>query len=206
MPPRPDRDKDWGKYPGYVVDNADPQGRHRVTVSVPNKIQESAWASPVTTGGAVPNSGADATFGSGFSSVPRKGALVLLSFLYGDVERPVYEGGGWGLLNGKSTAPADIAAAGPEAHLVHAGEWRFADVSLRVKIDERPGKRSLIAYAVDLKNGEEPIAAVELDLERRGVVVYGLTGVAVQSDGFVQITAPVLQLNERPVLTRGAPV
>lgn len=202
-----DDGKDFGVYPGYVVDNKDPDGRHRVRVHVPGLYERTAWAVPQTSGGgAVPNSAGDATRGSGFHAAPRLNAVVFVSFLYGDPERPTYVGGDWGIVDGKSNMPADIVAAGKDAHLVQAGEWRFADLSLRVVIDERPGKRALKVYAVDLQNSEDPIATIEIDLEGRGIVVYGLTGVAVQSSGFVQLTAPVLQLNERTVRTAAAPV
>ncbi|RTL27578.1 MAG: hypothetical protein EKK55_05960 [Rhodocyclaceae bacterium] len=191
-------DRDFGVYPAFVTKVNDPEGRHRVKVTVKNKISESDWARPSTSGGG--------SEGRGFHAAPKVGALVFLSFLDGDVEAPVYTCGSWAVDGSKKHMPADIAKAGADAHLVQAGEWRFGDISLRVVIDERPATRSCRVYAVDLQNAEDPIASVELDLVGRGVVIHGLSGVEIRSDGFIQLLAAVIQANERTFMPKAAPI
>ena len=135
--------------------------------------------------------------------VPRVGSRVIITYEYGNTERPLYEPASWV----SEDVPKDIAAAGAEAHLVQAFEFaKLGPISFRVTLDERPATRSFRIYAVDADNGDNLIAALELDLVNRAAVVFGLTGVEIRSTGFIQLTAALLQFNNRAVLPSSTPV
>jgi uncharacterized protein involved in type VI secretion and phage assembly len=90
-----------GTYHGIVTDNADPQKIGRVRVQVPGLIEPaSEWALPRGSG----SSGAKALGGY---DVPPKGASVIVSFLSGHIDVPIYEGAWHGLTEQHSVVPAD---------------------------------------------------------------------------------------------------
>lgn len=95
--------KHYGMYPGLVVDNLDPKKRGRVKVEIPGLCEPSTdWALPI--GGA--HSSGEANRG-GFDP-PKKGSAVVVAFLDGDVDHPVYLGG-WRATDGSgSDAPTII--------------------------------------------------------------------------------------------------
>jgi hypothetical protein len=180
-------EQDHATYVGFVVKADDPRGEHRACCEVPNVTDDTGWARPRRKNG-VP---------------PREGQRVLITYEYGNPERPLWEAA----CDVQEERPADMRAAGAQAHLVHA--WEVAaigPISFRVTLDERPATRAFRIYAVDTQNADALIAAVELDLVTRGVLVYGLTGVEIRSTGFIQLTAAMLQLNDRAVLPRSTPV
>ena len=98
--------KHLGLYPGEVTDNQDPAKRGRVKVRVPGLCEPSTnWALPI--GGS--HSSGEANRG-GFDP-PKSGAYVIVAFLDGDVDSPVYFGGWRAVLGGSSDAPTPVAAA-----------------------------------------------------------------------------------------------
>jgi hypothetical protein len=123
-------------------------------------------------------------------------------FLYGDDERPVYSGGSWS----SGMPPADVRAAGKEAHKIQALEiGALGDLSFRATVDERTGHRAVKIYAIDTTD-DEVVASLEFDLEQRGVSLFGLAGVDIQGRGFVNIDAPQVQINDRLVATKAGPI
>jgi uncharacterized protein involved in type VI secretion and phage assembly len=86
---RGDATRQYGKYRGFVTDNADPRNAGRVRVSVPEVLGDvdSGWALPC-----VPYAG-DTT---GVYAVPPVGAGVWVEFEAGDVSRPIWVGAWWG--------------------------------------------------------------------------------------------------------------
>src|SRR5690242_7993094 len=88
-----------GLHIGHVVDRADPLKLGRVRVRIPGLIQDaSAWAFPLGTLGG----GSDRR---GFFAVPEDGAEVGVLFHEGDVDRPWYLAGHWGLPGGATEIP-----------------------------------------------------------------------------------------------------
>ena len=78
-------------YPGFVKDNADPDGLGRVRVIVPGVCdpEPSDWAWPLgTVGGGAQKDGAYAT--------PPVGADVGVLFKLGDIDHPYFLAGNWG--------------------------------------------------------------------------------------------------------------
>jgi hypothetical protein len=193
-----DDELDFGTYPATVVDVRDEKGLHRVKFTIPGKIARSDWALPTTIGGGSAQRGGHV--------VPAVGSDIEVRFAHGNKNFPLYSCGWWGTPRTGSEMPRDIIDAKNEAHLVQAFEiGNLGTISFRVTLDERPTKRSFRIYAVDTTTNTQ-IAGIELDLEQRGLVLHGLTGVAIQSDGFVQLTAPTVQFNGRTLQTKAGPV
>lgn len=186
---------DFGNYVGFVTNVEDPSGVHRVRVQVPGLTDDTGWARPRSTmGGGLQHGG---------HIVPRVGSRVLITYEYGNTERPLYEPASWV----REDVPADIAAAGSQAHLVQAFEFaKLGAISFRVTLDERPESRAFRIYAVDTANADDLVAALELDLVSRGTILYGLTGVEIRSTGFIQLAAALIQVGDRAVLPRSTPI
>jgi uncharacterized protein involved in type VI secretion and phage assembly len=93
----------YGKYRGFVVDNADPEKLGRLTLKVPNLLSKpgndvvTGWATPC-----VPYGG-DANLG--FLFIPEVGAGVWVEFEGGDLEFPVWVGTFWSKPGDESELP-----------------------------------------------------------------------------------------------------
>lgn len=180
-------EKDPYAYVGFVLNAEDPRGEHRARIELPGLTDDTGWARPRHRHGVA----------------PRVGDRVLVTYEFGNVDRPLWEYAA----QVQDERPADVRAAGTNAHLVHAFELgSLGPISFRVTLDERAASRGFRIYAVDTANGDDLIAAVELDLVNRAVVVYGLTGVEIRSTGFIQLAAALIQVNDRAVLPRSTPI
>jgi uncharacterized protein involved in type VI secretion and phage assembly len=82
----------YGKFRGTVIDNADPDQRGRLTLSVPDVLGSitSGWAEPV-----VPLSGPSGS-PMGVFLVPPIGTGVWAEFEHGDPDYPIWSGCRWG--------------------------------------------------------------------------------------------------------------
>ena len=81
----------YGKYRGIVTNNVDPQNLGRIQAMVPEVWGETpglSWAVPCA-----PYAGTQA----GLFAVPPMGAGVWIEFEAGDVSRPIWVGGWWGV-------------------------------------------------------------------------------------------------------------
>ena len=99
----------YGKYRGFVVDNADPEQLGRLKVKVPSVL-----GNDVVTGWAVPcvPYGGDANLGSLF--IPEADAGVWVEFEEGDLEFPIWVGTFWSKPGGESELPKPNKADGSE--------------------------------------------------------------------------------------------
>jgi uncharacterized protein involved in type VI secretion and phage assembly len=79
----------YGKFRGFVVDNADPQKRARLKLRVPSVLgeQDSDWALPCLPFGGLAD--------QGLFAVPELDAQVWVEFEEGDIHRPVWVGTFW---------------------------------------------------------------------------------------------------------------
>jgi len=126
----------YGDYPGTVVDNVDPDKRGRVKIKVPGLCEPSTdWALPV---GGSHSSGAK---GKGLFDPPPKGASVVVRFLCGDIDSPIYEGGWRGLVGGKTDAPTEVQGASPADAANKLKVYESDDYM--IVIDERAGSSAL---------------------------------------------------------------
>lgn len=98
----------YGKYRGYVVDNADPEQLGRLKVSVPSVLgnEIAVWAFPCFP------YGGDA--GQGFLFIPEIEAGVWVEFEEGDPEFPIWVGTFWSKPGGESELPKPNDADGAE--------------------------------------------------------------------------------------------
>lgn len=165
---------------GYVVDRADPKGLHRVRVCVPGLLEPaSAWARPVATlwGG----SGNMGAFG-----VPDNGAEVVLLFLFGDLDSPVYLTGWPGTPGGTSEVPTEAQQDPPDNRVI-------ATHSFRVQFDETEGARG---FRITVPENED---AIEYDAEALVWRIKGTSAVLIESDGSIKITGTDVSINGRSV-------
>ncbi len=91
-----------GIYHGTVIDRTDPLKLGRVRIAIPGVVDESAWAFPAATGGG-------GSAGRGFFVVPELHADVMVMFVLGDPDRPVYLSGHWGTPGGTPETPSYLA-------------------------------------------------------------------------------------------------
>ncbi len=178
-------------YSGVIVDNADPLKLGRVRVRIQGLIEKSSWALPIGN----PGSGAKKRGGI---FVPPSGADVAIFFHAGDVDQPRYLGGNYGTgevpgflggYDGEDVDPKDAA-------LVPGWEGeRYV-----VQVDERAGKERL--FIRDKTTGDELL----LDGAKGAIQLKATTLVNIVSDGVVNIEAPVLTLNGRPVAVGADPI
>jgi hypothetical protein len=166
---------------GVVIDNADPRGLHRVRIDVIGIMKMSPWALPITSGGGSPQRGGHV--------VPAIGADVIVWFLYGDRERPVYACAHWGIPSAGSEMPDPAKEANAEAHLVQTlqlGKICFT-------ADERPGKRKLSAE--DQVTGD----AIVWDLEKQGLRIRMTSAILLEALGLIDIRAAQTSIMRRLV-------
>ena len=94
----------YGKYRGFVVDNADPEQLGRLTLRVPSVLGDK-----VVTGWAMPclPYGGDAD--QGFFFIPKKEAGVWVEFEEGDLEFPIWVGA-FCFINPMRVCPRNISS------------------------------------------------------------------------------------------------
>lgn len=90
----------FGTYAATVIDNADPERLGRVRFRIEGLIEpKSGWANPK---GAIGGGSAQ----RGTYDVPARGATITASFLAGDIDQPVFEGGWHGQGEALTGAPS----------------------------------------------------------------------------------------------------
>lgn len=174
----------YGVYLGTVADVNDPEKLHRVRVNIPGLLEPSNWAWPITAGGGSPKRGGHI--------VPAKGADVLVWFVGGDVEQPIYGGGPWGKPDEGTEMPADVDEMTPEeAPKLQSMEFE----KFKITIDEREDKW---AFAIiDKVSGDN----VTFDLKNNALSIKMSAAILIEVLGLFQVEASQLYLNGRQVLT-----
>lgn len=95
----------YGKYRGFVVDNADPEKLGRLALTVPSVLGED-----VVTGWAVPCVPYGGAADQGFLFIPEIGAGVWVEFEEGDLEFPIWVGTFWSKPGGESELPKPLGS------------------------------------------------------------------------------------------------
>jgi Type VI secretion system/phage-baseplate injector OB domain len=163
------RERAYGKYRGTVLENADPLNLGRIIASVAEVLGEvpTSWATPCA-----PYAG----IGAGFFSVPLIGAGVWIEFEAGDVSRPIYTGGYWGV--GEVPTPAATPPGTPT--LPTTKIWR-SDFGLSAAFDD-------LLQTITLSDG----------LGTNQVVINMLTGtVTAKGLARVVLSGPIIQLGSQ---------
>ncbi len=99
----------YGKYRGFVVDNADPEQLGRLKVRVPSVL-----GAEVVTGWAMPCLPYGGDTNQGFLFIPGPGAGVWVEFEEGDLEFPIWVGTFWSKPGGDSELPRPNRPDGSE--------------------------------------------------------------------------------------------
>lgn len=175
----------WAAYHGVVVDADDPDGLHRVRVRIEGLIELSDWAWPITSGGGGPQRGGHVA--------PKKDADVVVWFVGGDVDFPIYAGGWWGKPDAGSETPTDVKeneTAPADAAQVQSLEFE----RLVFTVDEREGKR---AFQIRNKVTGD---FVTIDLESHGLHIKMTAAILLECIGQIDLTGAAITLNGRQVL------
>jgi len=103
--------KYWGKYRGFVQDRDDKEQLGRLKVTVPSVLGDAitGWAWP-----AVPYAGANL----GFFFLPQVNDLVWVEFVEGELEHPIWSGGGWTKPGGTTEVPDEAKANYPDTQVL----------------------------------------------------------------------------------------
>jgi uncharacterized protein involved in type VI secretion and phage assembly len=99
----------YGKYRGFVVDNADPEQLGRLKLKVPSVL-----GSDVVTGWAMPCVPYGGAADQGFLFIPEVDAGVWVEFEEGDLEFPIWVGTFWSKPGDESELPKPNEADGTE--------------------------------------------------------------------------------------------
>jgi len=175
---------------GVVVDRKDPEGLHRIRARIPGRMEKTAWAWPITAGGGSPQRGGHV--------VPALGADVVVWFLNGDRERPIYQAAHWGKPKAGSEMPtgAKDTPTPEDVQVLQLGEFL-------ITIDERP--RDEQAGTGQLVSIESTVTGdgLTFDLKKQGLRLKATSLLQLQADGLVEIKGLGITLNGRKVLTTG---
>jgi uncharacterized protein involved in type VI secretion and phage assembly len=154
----------YGKYRGFVVDNADPEKLGRLTVKVPSVL-----GNEIVTGWALPCSAYGGGVNCGMLFIPEPEDGVWIEFEEGDLEFPVWVGTFWSKPDGDSELPKPNDAEGAE-------EDEVQDPVTRKIIKTRKGH----TIQFEDKDGEEMITIVQkTDDEKRNVVTLNADGITI---------------------------
>lgn len=177
-------------YPGVVVDNVDPEGLKRCRIEIPGVVDITTWAWPMGTMG-----GGSSQRGGMVS--PAIGADVVVMFLLGDIERPMYLPAHWAFRGGEPEMPLPVKDVPPtEAHQVQMLQLGH----LVLSVDERPGQRKLAME--DTVTGD----AIVWDLEKQGLRIKMTSAVLIEADGLVRVNGAQVTLQNRMVQIDPKPV
>lgn len=181
-----------GVYEGKVIENVDPEGRWRVRLNVLGIMAKSPWAAPFgALGGGGPQRGGWV--------VPDVGADVLVMFLNGDPERPLYAPAGWAEAKEGSEMPVPAKDVPPnEAHLVPSLQLMGGRLSFYV--DEREGQRKFVIEDNELGD------AIVWDLEKGGLRVKMSSAIMLVCDGLIRADAIQTQIQDRLVQPSPKPI
>jgi uncharacterized protein involved in type VI secretion and phage assembly len=177
---------------GKVIDNADPDGLHRVKIRIPGIMDETQWAFPMGTQGG-------GSKGRGGWTVPDVGADVLVMFIGGDYERPVYTTGWWGIPAAGTEMPTEAAAV-PKTD-AHKIQTIHESSRLKVWVDERNGKEQL---GIQDKSDEDTY--MQIDMSQGSITISATSGVIIKCLGLVEIDAAQINIGGRLVLPDSKPI
>ncbi len=154
----------YGKYRGFVVDNADPENLGRLKVKVPSVL-----GSSVVTGWALPCMPYGGDVNQGMLFIPEVEAGVWIEFEEGDLEFPVWVGTFWSKPDGDSELPKPNDDTGAE-------EGEVQSPVTRKIIKTKKGH----TIQFEDKDGEEMIRIVQIGGDnKRNVFTLNAAGITV---------------------------
>lgn len=184
-----DEPREYGLWWGFVTNNGDPEGRGRSRIKIPglNNL-ESTWAEPVGMLGA--GGGKHGAF-----AVPKVGANVLIGFIQGDIDHPVY----WGGPPPRAAIPTN---AKPDNVVFESDDFRVSFIedkgSKRLRMEtilpnvapaQQEAARSFIEIAINA--GDQGQGHV--------INIRAASALTIRSAGSIDIDAPVVNIKGRSV-------
>ena len=181
-----------GLYAGTVSNRDDPEGWGRVRVEIPGVIDgESAWARPRGGGG---------YRRYGKNDVPPLGAEVLVQFVNGRPDWPVYETAGHGAPGGESDAFPEHEH--PDIHVFGRGPFRLV---LDNRDEEGVEKTATFKVVKEIEGEEIDVAWVLFNYDKNSIQIHAESAVGV--DGVIfDVDCPTVQLNGRTLMTANRPI
>lgn len=166
----------FGKYRGFVTDNADPENRGRLKLVVPSVLGEAEtdWALPCLPFGGLAD--------QGFFMVPEVDAQIWVEFEEGNLSYPIWTGTFW---QQSGDAPAEVSGPEPTARLIKTPSGHllhFEDMSgqERVNLKHNSGAELLIDENGTLSLTDKNGAKVTLDAAANTVSVEDTNGNALE--------------------------
>lgn len=190
-------EKLFGIYSGVIVKRDDPMFLSRVKVSVPGIIEpdgdnDGPWAFP--RGGGSPQYGKN--------SVPPNGGDVLVQFVNGDINKPLWEPAWHGIpiVDGQQKSEAFPEHDSPDVHVFGVGPFR-------VIVDDRDGQRSATLKIVKEVSGEErTVASLDFNYEDNSAILSCASALGLQSGAIIDIDAPTIQVLGRKITPSSKPI
>lgn len=166
----------YGKYRGFVVDNADPEQLGRLKLSIPSVLGDD-----LVTGWALPCAPYGGDADQGFFFIPEPKAGVWVEFEEGDLEFPIWVGAFWSKPGGESELPKPNKADGSE-------EDGVQDPPTRKIIKTKKGH----TIQLEDKDNEEMVTIVEatngqvITMNKDGIKITDSKGnfIEMKEDGF----------------------
>jgi uncharacterized protein involved in type VI secretion and phage assembly len=195
----------YGKYRGFVAENADPDLRGRLKLKIPSVLgneEVSGWAMPCVPYGGMPNQGS--------FFIPEVGAGVWVEFEAGNIEYPIWVGTFWSNTGDDSEVPKPNDADGTEQSAVQNPPTRKIIKTVKghtVQIEDKDEEDLLLLFEATNKNivamNKDGITIIDgpnstdsnkqqIVLSSTGVTLTDLTGNAIEmTDSAFNITSKV---------------
>ena len=164
--------KYYGKYRGFVADNADPEQRGRLRLKVPSVLGDSVtgWALPCLPFGGLKD--------QGLFLVPEVDAQVWVEFEEGEVSQPLWTGTFW---QAQGDPPAEAALDEPTTRLLktpsgHLVQFDDADGEERLFVQHPAGTELEIDSAGTVALTDAGGNTVTLDAEAGELVIEDANG------------------------------
>lgn len=193
----------WGPYEGVVTDNRDPDKLGRVKIRVPGLLDEpdSDWCFQMgAPGGGVAQ--------RGHFDVPAVDSEVYVWFLGGDVDKPRWVTGHWGIRDGQSELPTQARDA-LEENPNDADAIKVYETNTYVMVfDERDGQERFFIKRKREIEGEPDFddealdgnaLMFEMDATNGTIALSAPGGVSIQTLGLVNINGNIVQVANRKV-------
>jgi len=191
----------YGFWHGFVTNNADPTGRARVRVSIPGlNVTESTWAEQVGGPGAGSSEGGGKSHG--MWSVPKVSSNVVVAFIQGDVDHPIYFPGPFPI-NGLPTN------ASPDNILLQTDDFKLS------MLQNNGGKKfRLETLLPDIPDQSKEIvrSVIEIDINAGSagkshvINITAPSAISITSKGSINIDAPIVSIKGRNVMPSDRPL
>ncbi|MDH3974183.1 MAG: phage baseplate assembly protein V [Deltaproteobacteria bacterium] len=178
----------YGKYRGFVVDNADPEQLGRLKVKVPSVL-----GNDVVTGWAMPCTPYGGDAGQGFLCIPEVDAGLWVEFEEGDLEFPIWVGTFWSKPDGESELPKPNDADGAEQDSVQ-------DPPTRKIIKTKKGHTIQFEDA----DGDEMVTIIQnIDESKHNVITMNKDGIKItdSTDNCIEMKEDAFNITSKVAFT-----